>query len=105
MVAKIVATRADYEVTRQAVNRKNPAEDTDWDRKVDALRCAHTHELVAVAAAAAVPILVFVLRQSQPFADFRSIYASKCWGARTEEPNILTQFKLSQREKHDNRPD
>lgn len=40
MVAKIVATRADYEVTRQAVNRKNPAEDSDWDRKVDALRYA-----------------------------------------------------------------
>ena len=45
MVAKIVATRADYEVTRQAVNRKNPAEDTDWDRKVDALRYIHTREL------------------------------------------------------------
>lgn len=41
MVAKMVATRADYEVTRQAINRKNPAEDTDWDRKVDALRCVH----------------------------------------------------------------
>lgn len=38
MVAKIVATRADYEVTRQAVNRKNPGEDSDWDRKVEALR-------------------------------------------------------------------
>lgn len=38
MVAKIVATRADYEVTRQVINRKNPAEDSDWDRKVEALR-------------------------------------------------------------------
>lgn len=40
MVAKIIATRADYEVTRQAINRKNPAEDSDWDKKVDALRYA-----------------------------------------------------------------
>lgn len=38
MVAKIMATRADYEVTRQAVNRKNPGEESDWDRKVDMLR-------------------------------------------------------------------
>lgn len=49
MVAKIVATRADYEVTRQAVNRKNPAEDSDWDRKVEALR--YTSCRVAAAAA------------------------------------------------------
>lgn len=38
MVAKNIATRADYEVTRQAVSRKNPAEDGDWDRKVEMLR-------------------------------------------------------------------
>lgn len=38
MVAKIIATRADYEVTRQAINRKDPSEDSDWDNKVDALR-------------------------------------------------------------------
>lgn len=38
MVSKNIATRADYEVTRQAVGRKNPAEDGDWDRKVEMLR-------------------------------------------------------------------
>lgn len=40
MVGKIIATQADYEVTRQAVNRKNPAEDSDWDSKVEMLRFA-----------------------------------------------------------------
>lgn len=48
MVAKIVATRADYEVTRQAVNRKNPGEDSDWDRKVEELRYALIKRLHAV---------------------------------------------------------
>ena len=42
MVAKNIATRADYEVTRQAVIRKNPAEDGEWDRKVEMLRCVPT---------------------------------------------------------------
>eukprot|EP00903_Cladosiphon_okamuranus_P010191 g9650.t1 len=47
MMAKIVATRADYEVTRQAINRKNPAEDSDWDRKVDALRLRFLNKFVS----------------------------------------------------------
>lgn len=38
MVAKIVATRADYEVTRQALNKENPADESDWDSKVENLR-------------------------------------------------------------------
>lgn len=38
MVSKIIATRADYEVTRQAVTRRNPADDNDWDYKVESLR-------------------------------------------------------------------
>ncbi|CBJ33731.1 myosin-like antigen [Ectocarpus siliculosus] len=47
MVAKIVATRADYEVTRQAVNRKNPGEDSDWDRKVEELRIRFMNKFVS----------------------------------------------------------
>lgn len=39
MMAKIIATRADYEVTRQAASRKNPADEgSDWDQKVESLR-------------------------------------------------------------------
>lgn len=55
MVAKIMATRADYEVTRQAVNRKNPSEDSGWDQKVDALRYVHEFSFAAVAQ---VPLLL-----------------------------------------------
>jgi hypothetical protein len=38
MVAKLIATKADFEITRQAMVKKNPADVTDWDARIESLR-------------------------------------------------------------------
>eukprot|EP00752_Nemacystus_decipiens_P016768 g15005.t1 len=74
MVAKIMATRADYEVTRQAVNRKNPAEDTDWDRKVDALRLRYVNKFVSDVVNVASKLRPL---PDRPVEEVREIFANK----------------------------
>eukprot|EP00904_Undaria_pinnatifida_P003118 jgi/Undpi1/12807/HiC_scaffold_7.g02474.m1 len=61
MVSKNIATRADYEITRQAVNRKNPAEDSDWDSRVEMLRNRYLDKFVTE--------VVEVARRLRPLPD------------------------------------
>ncbi|CAM9153187.1 unnamed protein product, partial [Hapterophycus canaliculatus] len=74
MVAKIMATRADYEVTRQAVNRKNPGEDTDWDRKVDMLRLRYLNKFVSDVVQVATKLRPL---PDRPVQEIRETFATK----------------------------